>query len=144
MKERLSIYLPLILAFTFVGGFYVGSQYSGGLSTINTKTTFPLGKKFNKLNEVVNYIENEYVDSIEREQLTDRIITNLLQELDPHSYYMSAEETKRLNEPLEGGFEGIGVQFSIQADTIVVINPVSGGPSEKLGIQPGDRIVKVD
>ncbi len=142
MKNRLSIYLPLIIAFVFVGGFFIGSQYSVGLGGSEQK--FSLGKKFNKLNEVVNYIENEYVDSVKREQLTDKIITDLLQELDPHSYYISAEETKQMNEPLEGGFDGIGVQFSIQNDTIVVINPVSGGPSEKLGIMPGDRIVKVD
>ena len=144
MNKKLAIYLPLILAFIFVAGFFIGSQYSNGIASNSQNLGISFGKNFNKLNELVNYIENEYVDSVEREQLTDKIISDLLQELDPHSYYMSAEETQRMSEPLEGKFEGIGVQFSIQADTIVVINPVPGGPSEKLGVMAGDRIVNVD
>lgn len=144
MKKSIVIYLPLFLAFTFVIGFFVGSQFSSPIASLGKQNAFLKSSNFNKLNDLLTYIENEYVDSIQREQLTDKIISNLLQELDPHSYYMSAEETKLMSEPLEGGFDGIGVQFSIQEDTIVVINPVSGGPSEKLGIKPGDRIVKVD
>lgn len=74
----------------------------------------------------------------------DETIQFLLQKLDPHSYYISAAEIKAMSEPLEGSFEGIGVQFSIQKDTIVVVSPVEGGPSAELGIQSGDRIVNID
>ncbi len=138
-----SVFMPIVLSGIFVLGFLIGNFYNqGGIkSSIN-----PLGgsQSFNKLNDVMTYIDQEYVDSIERQKLTDKLLSYLLQELDPHSYYMSSEEANRMNEPLEGGFDGIGVQFRIQNDTVVVVNPVVGGPSEKLGIRAGDRIVEVD
>jgi carboxyl-terminal processing protease len=97
-----------------------------------------------KIDALLNMITYAYVDSINENKITDDAIRNLLKELDPHSVYIPAEELKEVNEPLVGKFEGIGVQFNILDDTIMVTQTISGGPSEKLGIRAGDRIVKID
>ncbi len=89
-------------------------------------------------------IANFYVDSVDQKKLAEDAIRGMLEQLDPHSSYTNPEETKSLNEPLEGNFEGIGVQFNILEDTLVVIQPTTKGPSEKAGILAGDRIVLVD
>lgn len=89
-------------------------------------------------------IANLYVDSVDQGRLVEDAITGMLKNLDPHSSYSNAEETRKMNEPLEGNFEGIGVQFNMLEDTLVVIQTVSKGPSEKVGILAGDRIVSVD
>ena len=89
-------------------------------------------------------ITNLYVDSVDQNKLVEDAIVGMLEKLDPHSSYTNAKETKKLNEPLEGNFEGIGVQFNILEDTLVVIQPTAKGPSEKAGILAGDRIVSVD
>ena len=89
-------------------------------------------------------ISNLYVDSVDQKKLVEDAINGMLSKLDPHSSYTNAEETKKLNEPLEGNFEGIGVQFNMLNDTLVVIQPTPKGPSERAGIVAGDRIVSVD
>lgn len=89
-------------------------------------------------------IAHLYVDSVDQKRLVEDAINGMLKTLDPHSSYTNAEETRRMNEPLEGNFEGIGVQFNILEDTLVVIQPTSKGPSERVGILAGDRIVSVD
>ncbi len=132
---------PIVLAVVFAFGYFFGSFFPNQDST--TISSFPVSKQ-SKLNQILNYINNEYVDSTDREQLVDETIENLLQKLDPHSYYISAADLQAMNEPLEGSFEGIGVQFSIQKDTVVVITPISGGPSEQVGVASGDRIINVD
>lgn len=139
------VYVPLIAAFALMLGVWIGLQLpgNGGAQQNGLLGSFS-GRNFNKLNEIINYVESEYVDSVAREDLVDRTITSLMNELDPHSYYISSEELAALNEPLEGNFSGIGIEFSVQKDTVVVISPVSGGPSEALGIQAGDRIVEVE
>ncbi|RMG76128.1 MAG: S41 family peptidase, partial [Bacteroidetes bacterium] len=93
---------------------------------------------------MINYIKEEYVDSVNVKELEEKTIQYLLQELDPHSYYIPAKDLQSMNEPIEGEFEGIGIEFRIINDTVVVINPIGGGPSEKVGIMPGDRIVSVN
>lgn len=97
-----------------------------------------------KFTALMNYIEYMYVDSVNGKDLTEKAIVAMLQELDPHSTYISAEELREANEPLEGSFDGVGVQFNILHDTIMVVEPIPGGPSEKLGIRAGDKIVSVD
>ena len=89
-------------------------------------------------------ISRLYVDSVDEDHLVEQAIIEMLAQLDPHSTYTNVEETKALNQPLQGGFEGIGVQFQMIEDTLLVIQPVSGGPSEKVGILAGDRIVSVN
>ncbi len=94
--------------------------------------------------QFLKYLNNYYVDSIDNEKLVEDAIKNELSKLDPHSTYISSEDVKKMNEPLKGNFEGVGIQFNILNDTLFVITPVPGGPSEKVGIHSGDRIIKVD
>lgn len=97
-----------------------------------------------KFNTLLYYIERMYVDSVNSEELVEHAIVHMLEELDPHSVYISKEELAAANEPLQGNFEGIGVQFNILKDTIFVVATIAGGPSEKLGIMAGDKIINVD
>ena len=90
------------------------------------------------------YIENFYVDTTNAPKLVENAIVDMLKELDPHSAYISKDELEAANEPLEGSFEGIGVTFQLLRDTILVVAPVPGGPSDKLGIQAGDKIIKIN
>jgi carboxyl-terminal processing protease len=108
----------------------------------NSKNNFEEDSK--KLASALQIIDLFYVDTVSNNKLIETAITNMLKDLDPHSVYLTKEEMKEANEPLQGNFEGIGVQFSIVKDTIMVISPTPGGPSEKLGIISGDKIVKID
>jgi len=98
----------------------------------------------NKYARLLMYINSYYVDTANVSKLTEKAIIATLQNLDPHSTYISADEVKAANEPLEGNFEGIGVEFSILNDTLMIVSPISGGPSESVGIRSGDRIIAVD
>lgn len=89
-------------------------------------------------------ISNFYVDKVDEDKLVEEAIIKMLAQLDPHSTYSDAEEVKKMNEPLQGNFEGIGVQFQMIEDTLLVVQPVSNGPSEKVGILAGDRIIAVN
>ena len=142
LKNNLKVFIPILMAISVIIGFTLGI----GLTPNNTNNSFIQLKSnnFNMLNEIVNYIDNEYVDTVQKQMLIDKTVSYLLQELDPHSYYISAEDLSAMNEPLEGNFEGIGIQFNIRKDTVMVVTPLSGGPSEKVGIKAGDRIIKVD
>ena len=97
-----------------------------------------------KLNMALMAITSFYVDTVNEPRLVETAITSMLEELDPHSSYMSAEEAKRANEPLEGNFDGIGIQFNMFEDTLFVVQTISGGPSERVGIMAGDRIIFVN
>lgn len=97
-----------------------------------------------KINALMFYLDGYYVDTLNESELADKAIVKLLEELDPHSYYLSAKELKESEEPLQGNFEGIGIQFNIYKDTILVVSPISGGPSEKLGIRSGDKFIYID
>lgn len=92
----------------------------------------------------IQYLSGNYVDTINVNKLVDDAIIDILEQLDPHSIYISKEDVQAMNEPLEGNFEGIGVEFNILNDTLMVVNPISGGPSERVGIKAGDRIVAID
>ncbi len=97
-----------------------------------------------KLDALLQLIDYAYVDSSNQEELTEAAINAMLKDLDPHSVYIPAKELKEMNEPLVGKFEGVGIQFNIFEDTIMVTQTIPGGPSEKIGIRAGDRIVKID
>lgn len=97
-----------------------------------------------KLARTLHLIDENYVDSVNLHSLTEKAIIDLLKELDPHSTYISAKDVRDMNEPLIGNFEGIGIHFNLLRDTIIVVEPLSGGPSEKAGLKPGDRIVNID
>jgi len=97
-----------------------------------------------KLTALFYHLENSYVDTFDTDMLVDDAIKTVLQDLDPHSVYIPADDVQKANEGLEGNFEGIGIQFNILRDTITVVSPISGGPSEKLGIMAGDKIVSIE
>lgn len=98
-------------------------------------------KKYNMALQIIKYA---YVDSVDEAKLVETAIVEDLKELDPHSVYIPKKDLKRANEPLEGNFEGVGIQFEILKDTITVVHPTPGGPSEKLGIMSGDKIIRID
>jgi carboxyl-terminal processing protease len=97
-----------------------------------------------KVNNVLNLIEDSYVDSVSRNKLEEVAIQSILKQLDPHSVYIPADELQAVNEPLEGNFSGVGIQFNSQNDTIIVVNTVPNGPSERIGIKPGDRLTRIN
>lgn len=139
-KNRLSIYLPLLLSLILIIGILIGIQFKGA----NRNFLKIFSTKQEKFQEVLNYVGHNYVDTVNEDMLKEKAISGMLQSLDPHSVYISSSEFHEAVDPLLGSFEGIGVQFRIDLDSITVITPVSGGPSEKVGIRAGDRIVKVD
>ena len=96
-----------------------------------------------KLNDVLNIIGNSYVDTIDEKKVVEDAIVGMLKALDPHSAYIPPEEVERVNEPLQGGFDGIGIQFQMFEDTLLVVQTIAGCPAEKVGVLPGDRIVYV-
>ncbi|MDR3366539.1 MAG: S41 family peptidase [Prevotellaceae bacterium] len=101
-------------------------------------------QKWNKFNTILNYVDKAYVDHIPHKDIEEKSIELMLKSLDPHSVYIRASDMEQANESLEGNFEGIGIVFNMPSDTVVVMNIVVGGPSERVGIQPGDRIITVN
>ena len=97
-----------------------------------------------KIESLLYHIDRMYVDEVDKNALVDAAIVRMLEELDPHSTYIPKEELEEVNEPLKGNFEGVGIQFNIVRDTIYVVDAIAGGPSERLGIRAGDRIITID
>ncbi|MFW6096050.1 MAG: S41 family peptidase, partial [Bacteroidota bacterium] len=139
-KEKITRYGPIILAIVLIGGIYLGSL----LGSNNNQSSSNGYYKPDKISRVLNYVKANYVDTVDESKLVEAAIPTILEELDPHSQYIPAEDLQGVSEPLEGNFEGIGIQFNMQKDTIIVVSTISGGPSEVVGIQPGDRIIKVN
>lgn len=139
-NKGIAVYIPVIVALSIVAGIIIGRFYNG----TNTENRFIIIPKANKLDNVLHYIEDDYVDEVSMNDLIDETIPKVLVELDPHSQYIPAEDLQTVNEPLEGNFSGIGIQFSMLNDTLVVIQTVANGPSEKAGVLAGDRIVAVN
>lgn len=141
-RNKLIIYYPLMLAFMLVFGIYLGTFFSdeGSRSFLPTRNS----SNADKITQIISFIDREYVDTVAKNQMIEKAISSILEDLDPHSYYISAEEMAGYTEPLEGNFEGIGVEFLIQDDTVRVVAALDGGPSQELGIQAGDKIINVD
>jgi carboxyl-terminal processing protease len=135
MKRRVSI--PMVV-FLVVTAMFIGTQYNSLISGTD------IYEQLRKFNDVVAYTERFYVEELNSEELIESAIRGMLNSLDPHSVYIPAKQMQRVQEEFRGSFEGIGIQFEILRDTINVIAPVSGGPSERLGIFSGDRIVRID
>lgn len=132
--------LPLFVSMALVVGLLLGATMFAP-STTNPQGT---AKSYLKFRDILSYIDRDYVDTVNVEELTDYAITKMLEKLDPHTAYIPADELAMARSYLEGDFEGIGVEFNIFKDTIYVITPLSGGPSEAAGVQAGDKIIKVD
>lgn len=134
-------FTPLIIAISLVAGILIGAFYS------NRSTGTKLGiinSSSNKINALLRIIESQYVDSVNMADLVEKAVPQLLSELDPHSTYIPAQDMETANAELEGSFSGIGIQFNIQDDTVHVNSVIHGGPSEKVGLMAGDRIISVD
>lgn len=141
-QQKRSAMQPLWIGVMLIVGIYIGTNLKDG--NVFQSAAPVTNENPNKLVNIINYIEDNYVDSVQKKELIEVAINAMLEKLDPHSYYISPEEFAAMQEPLEGNFEGIGVEFMIQRDTLVVVTPIQGGPSEAAGIQPGDHIVKVN
>jgi carboxyl-terminal processing protease len=134
------IKLPLFVAMALAVGVLIGA------TTFSPSGNNPQGtaKSYLKFRDILSYIDRDYVDTVDIEELSDFAITKMLEKLDPHTAYIPADELAMARSYLEGDFEGIGVEFNIFKDTIYVITPLSGGPSEAAGIQTGDKIIAVN
>ncbi len=147
-RQRIYIWLPTLLASVLVIGLLIGVNIPK-IAPTATETGRGTGVSTNamgegKIEEILRYIEAKYVDSTDRELLVEQAINNILGELDPHSNYISLKQLRAVTEQLEGNFEGIGIEFLILEDTITVVSPISGGPSEAVGILAGDKIVEIE
>ncbi len=111
---------------------------------VGSKLQFGGADSAAKVGQVVAIVKKNYVDSVDDAQLSESAIKGMLEQLDPHSVYMTPAQVRKSKEEFQGNFEGIGIEFDIIADTLVVVTPIAGGPSEKIGIQSGDRIVMID
>jgi carboxyl-terminal processing protease len=141
-QSKTRIFLPVIISITLIVGILLGIFIQHHNSSSNDNIL--LYPKSNKILTLLKLIEDEYVDTVSVDQLTEGSINSILKQLDPHSAYIPASELQAVTEPLEGNFSGIGVQFNMQNDTIVIINTIPNGPSALIGIQAGDRIIKVN
>ena len=140
MKNN-KFYIPFLLALAVITGIWIGNKMSDNAG--NNLSSFTASRT-NKLDALIELINNSYVDSISVDTLIEKTIPQLLKNLDPHTAYIPPKEMIGVEEEMRGNFGGIGIQFSIQNDTVMVVDVISGGPSSKLGIMPGDRIVTVN
>ena len=136
-------WLPLALGVALMLGAYFGRGLNREqpIWSMQGSAYVPTGQV---LSSVLDRIDRMYVDPVDRSRLTEVAIDAILDELDPHSDWFSSAELAAMAEPMEGNFEGIGVEFLLQNDTIMVVTPIPGGPSEQAGVMAGDRIVEVD
>lgn len=140
-EKKNNRFLPVIIAVSIVFGIAVGFYYArhgsrNGVKMINYSS--------NKINALLNIIEHQYVDTVNIDEIIEDAMPVILKDLDPHSAYIPAKEQEEANEQIEGSFSGIGVQFMIHKDTVNVVRIIPGGPSEKVGMMAGDRIIAVD
>ena len=142
-NKKIQIYLPIILSVILIIGIWIGSHLQSNKQISNTFLPSK-NNSYNKLSDILDYINQDYVDTVKIDELETAAIKAMLKKLDPHSIYITKDEFNDVNDPLLGSFEGIGISFRIEKDTITVINPIPGGPSEKVGLMAGDRIVKID
>ena len=132
-------YLPLYFAFAIVLGILIGNFFGNGAS--NSSLFANKSSNEAKIKRLIDYIQRDYVDSVNTDNLLDGAITQILGKLDPHSVYIPKENLQQITENMQGNFVGIGVQFRMIKDSITVIQPIKGGPSIKAGIKAGDRIL---
>lgn len=134
-KRKISLLMiPIVFAVGVIGGIWMG-KYMFSSS---------VGKHEKKLRTILEMIDQEYVDDVDVDSLFEQLYPRLLELLDPHSAYIPASELQAVNDDLEGSFSGVGVSFQILNDTVNVIEVIAGGPSEKVGIRPGDKILRAD
>lgn len=139
--QRFKIYLPILIGFSVVFGIWLGTQFNF------PKQSFALQNeeiKEQKLRQIIDFIDYEYVDDVNTDSLLDITITELLHKLDPHSSYISVSDVQSSSESLQGSFEGIGIEFTTVKDSLTVLRVIANGPSDKAGLEAGDRILAVN
>jgi carboxyl-terminal processing protease len=142
--SKFQVRLPLILAATLAAGMFIGQQLPRYDQNIRFLPGGQAGPVAGTLDEILRYIEARYVDTVSAGSLKNGAIEHLLEQLDPHSVYITPEELAAVEDDMSGGFEGVGIEFLMVDDTIQVVTPLSGGPSEAAGILPGDKIVTIN
>ena len=140
MKQNNNI--PFFIGISIALGIIIGSFFN--VKNTGTLNTIQVDGGNHKLNSVLKFIESEYVDDVDTDKITDEIITGVLDKLDPHSTYIPKEVQAYTQETMNGNFVGIGVQFVVKKDTIVVVKVIKEGPSKKAGLRPGDRLLLAD
>lgn len=133
--QKKSVWTPLVIALSFAAGLLAGAFVF--------KVTTETGANA-KIESIMKYITSQYVDEVDTDSLLEASIGDIMAKLDPHSVYISGKDLQGANEELEGSFSGIGIQFNMMTDTVTVLEVISGGPSEKVGILPGDRIITIN
>ncbi len=138
-NDRRTVRLPILLSITLAAGVFLGATFFGG-----SKGITDVARGYTKFKEVLQLIDNNYVDTVNTDELVDYSITKMLEKLDPHTYYFNPKDAVAARSQLESGFDGIGIEFNLYKDTVYVVSPLVGGPSEAAGIQSGDKILKVN
>lgn len=140
-SKKVNYWQPMIYALVLVFGIMLGLI----LTTINQGKKQPfLQRGYDKIEDVLTYVKLKYVDTVNTDKLYENAIQEMLASLDPHSTYIPAVDLERENESLEGNFEGVGIEFFIVDDTVTIVTPIAGGPSEQVGLKAGDRIVLIN
>ena len=143
-QDNKTRYIPIIIAISVVAGIFIGTFYNKRFANNDNNGLGIITSTSNKLNGLLGIIEEQYVDTVNISELIEDAMPQILGELDPHSSYIPAKDLQAVNDELSASFSGIGIQFTIQQDTIHISDVISGGPSEKVGLMPGDRIVEID
>lgn len=145
-KEKINIFLPLVLALALAGGTWLGfemaSNKNNSYVVVSDQGKYPA--KSGKVEEILRFIDARYLEEEPSDKLEDFAIEAVLKELDPHSSYISLDNIERVNESLDGNFEGIGIEFYILEDTIYVVGVIDNGPSDQAGLLKGDKIIMID
>jgi len=139
--QKVKIYLPLLLGLATVAGIWLGTRLNFAKQPL---AMHQQEVKEQKLRQIIDFIDYEYVDEVNTDSLLDITIKELLHKLDPHSSYISVSEVQRTSENMQGSFEGIGIEFTTVRDSLTVLRVIENGPSQKAGIKAGDRIVSVN
>src|SRR5579863_9045130 len=137
--KKLQVWLPLLFAIVMIVGMLIGFRLRGNIRQNN----FFKIRKSSTVEEVLDLVNNYYVDSVSTDTLGDNAIAGMLSHLDPHSSYIPAADLTEMTEDLQGNFEGIGIEFQIFDDTVNVMNVLADGPSDKAGLRVGDKFIKV-
>lgn len=138
-NSRRAAFIPFYFAIALLFGIFIGTRLGG-----NPHAGLFQSEYEDKLSRILQIIQNDYVDEVNPDSLNEIAIKALLAELDPHSTYIPPVDLAKVNEDMEGNFDGVGIEFNIQQDTIMVVTVISGGPAENAGVMPGDRIVQID
>lgn len=138
-NSQTTIRTPIVIATTLVVGILIGATFFGG-----RRVGGDVSRSSNKFKEILTYINRSYVDSLNTDSLADYSITKMLEKLDPHTYYFPPQEADIARSQLESGFDGIGIEFNVFNDTLYVVTPLAGGPSETVGVQSGDAIIRAN